>query len=163
MKRADPAGYVAGVHERTRLAVAAIPPGLTGSRPTAGGWSLAELVAHIANARVWNAAGVAGEQAAYGGHEPDDGSLPSLLALLDRASRECLRILDSVDLWDGQAVTSQGKSTPAWERLLGGLVEHEVHHRAQLTAELRAAGGEAVPLFGLFEEDLPGQPDERQP
>lgn len=156
MTPGDLVAYVAGVHARTRAAVAAIPPELLQSRAGHEEWSLAELVVHIANARPWNASGAAGERVPYRGHDVQDESLPSLLASLDDASAECLRILECLELFEGKAVTARGdRNTPSWERVLGGLVEHEAHHRGQLLAQCRAFGGNVPPLFGLFEEDLP--------
>ena len=156
MTPGDLVAYVAGVHERTRAAVAAIPPELLHSRAGPAKWSLAELVVHIANARPWNASGATGERVPYRGHDAQDESLASLLALLDDASAECLRKLEGAELFQGKAVTARGdRSTPSWERVLGGLVEHEAHHRGQLSARHRALGGDVPPLFGLFEEDLP--------
>ena len=43
----------------------------------------------------------------------------------------------------------------AWRRVMGGLIEHEVHHRSQLCEYLSANGIEPPPLYGLHAEDLP--------
>jgi uncharacterized damage-inducible protein DinB len=61
------------------------------------------------------------------------------------ASADLERIIDNL----------AGDPFPAWRRVLGGLVEHEVHHRSQLCSYLAALGVEPPPLFGLRVEELP--------
>jgi uncharacterized damage-inducible protein DinB len=39
--------------------------------------------------------------------------------------------------------------------VVGGLIEHETHHRSQLCEYLRQLGIEPPPLFGLHAERLP--------
>ena len=40
-------------------------------------------------------------------------------------------------------------------RVLGGLAEHEIHHRSQLCEYLSGAGIEPPALYGLHAEELP--------
>ena len=50
---------------------------------------------------------------------------------------------------------TNGEPFPAWQRVIGGLIEHETHHRSQLCEYLRQLGLEPPPLFGLHAERLP--------
>lgn len=146
--------YVARVHERTRDVVSTIPSELLGWRASAGEFTLAEIAAHIARARVWNAELVTGDAGArYGGHDASDCTTPeALLGLMDESSRQALALVEAADL-EREIPSSMGEIA-AWRRVFGGLIEHEVHHRSQLAALLSLHGIAPPALFGLFEEDL---------
>jgi uncharacterized damage-inducible protein DinB len=51
--------------------------------------------------------------------------------------------------------TIRGQAVPAYQIVVSGLIEHEVHHRSQLCEYLTAAGVSPPALYGLHEEDLP--------
>lgn len=147
--------YVARVHERTRDVVSAVPDGLLGWRQGEREFTIAELVVHIANMRVWNATLATGtDDAHYGGHDAEGiASVAELLDLTDRASRRTLDLISNADL-EAMIPSSMGEIA-AWRRVMGGLIEHEVHHRSQLCALLSQNGVTPPALYGLFEEQLP--------
>ncbi|MCC7363503.1 MAG: DinB family protein [Dehalococcoidia bacterium] len=150
---ADLVEYVARVHDRTRAVVATIPAARVGWCPADGEWSLGEVAMHIANTRAWNAAAVAGAPVPYAGHAAGGMDLAALLAAQDATAATAAELLASADLGAEQR-NARGGPMPAWARLLGGLIEHEVHHRAQLCTLLRQAGVEPPALYGLYEEEL---------
>lgn len=155
IERGDLIEYVARVHERTRDVFAAIPDRLLGWRPRPGEFTIAELAVHILNARTWNAELVTGDASArYGGHDPSsDLTHDSLLTLADSTAVRALRLISSADL-DAMIPSSMGE-IEAWRRVMGGLIEHEVHHRSQLCSLLSQNGVQPPALYGLFEEQLP--------
>ncbi|HKS91956.1 MAG TPA: hypothetical protein VJQ83_08500, partial [Tepidiformaceae bacterium] len=59
----------------------------------------------------------------------------------------------SADL-DAMIPSSMGE-IEAWRRVIGGLIEHEVHRRSQLCSLLSQNGVQPPALYGLFEEQLP--------
>ncbi|MBN9493907.1 DinB family protein [bacterium] len=155
IERDDLIEYVARVHERTRDAISAIPSDLLTWRPREGEFSMAELAVHIANARVWNARLVTGDGTArYAGHDATGhATTASLLELADSTSQHAIALITAAD-FDAMIPSSMGE-IEAWRRVMGGLIEHEVHHRSQLCALLSQNGIQPPALYGLFEEQLP--------
>ena len=153
--RDDLIEYVARVHERTRDAISAIPDSLLDWRQREGEFTIAELGVHIANARTWNAELVTGDSTArYPGHDASSyGDTAALLELAETSSARTLALIQSADL-DGMIPSSMGE-IEAWRRVIGGLIEHEVHHRSQLCALLSQNDVPPPALYGLFEEQLP--------
>lgn len=148
-------GYVERVHDRTYEAVALVTDDLAGWRPPHGGWSIGEMVTHIANARLMNAGNILGRGFSYAGHEPPPRATAQVLRRhLEFTSTRTLEWLRQARL-DGAASTLAGDTVPAYMPVFGGLIEHEVHHRSQLCEYLAMAGVEPPPLYGLHEEDLP--------
>jgi len=149
--------YVERVHRRTREAVERLTDALVDWRPRPGEFTAGELAAHIAGSRLMNARSIAGEPVRYPGHDVAPGTtVEGLLALMDRTSREALALLTACDLSSEiESRTSDTGKMFAWQRVLGGLSEHEVHHRSQLCEYLSTAGIEPPPLYGLHVEELP--------
>lgn len=149
--------YIERVHLRTREAVERLSDALVDWRPRPGDFTAGELVAHIAGSRLMNARSIAGEPLRYPGHDLAPGTtVEGLLTLMDRTSAEALALLAACDLWrEIESRTSDTGKMFAWQRVLGGLSEHEVHHRSQLCEYLSTAGIAPPPLYGLHVEDLP--------
>jgi uncharacterized damage-inducible protein DinB len=149
------AGYVERVHDRTYEVAALLTDELLNWRPSYSGWSTAELVTHIANARLMNSGNIAGGGLHYEGHEPPPRATVQVLRRhLEYTSTRSLERLRAADL-SGTTKTVAGLDVPAFMPVFGGLIEHEVHHRSQLCEYLAAAGVDPPPLYGLHEEDLP--------
>jgi uncharacterized damage-inducible protein DinB len=146
--------YVERVNTRTREAAALLTPTQLGWRPRPGEFTAAELVTHIAAARRMNLARIMGRTAVYSGHEVPPGASPTnLLLLLYQTAAEIAAQLAAGDL--SKTVTMLSGSGPAWQLVVGGLIEHEVHHRSQLCEYLSGMGVEPPALYGLHAEDLP--------
>ena len=155
IERDDLIEYVARVHERTRDALSSVPDHLLGWRQREGEFTIAELAVHTLNARTWNAELVTGDaNVRYTGHDASSyRTRDSLLALADATAARALRLISSANL-DATIPSSMGE-IEAWRRVMGGLIEHEVHHRSQLCALLTQNGVQPPALYGLFEEQLP--------
>jgi uncharacterized damage-inducible protein DinB len=151
----DLIAYVERVHERTYEAVERLRDDLVEWKPRGGEFSAGELVMHIANSRLMNLGAILGRGTRYPGHEPPPRATVRVLErYLEETSAETLRGLRGADL--GRRVRSlSGQERPAYMSVLGGLIEHEVHHRSQLCEYLSGAGVEPPALYGLHAEDLP--------
>ena len=155
LDRTDLIAYVGAVHARTFEAVALLRDEDLGWRPRAGEFTAAELVLHIARARRMNASAIEGLGWRYGGHHPPAGAtLEGLREVVLRASKKTIAVLHAADL-DAPVRLLSGGEAPRWRLVMGGLIEHEVHHRSQLCDYLGAIGLAPPPLYGLHAEDLP--------
>jgi uncharacterized damage-inducible protein DinB len=154
MNSEDLAGYVARVHTRTREAVERLRDDLVGWRPRDDEFTAGELVRHIANARRMNLVRFSGVPHTYSGHDVALGTtVAALLAEVDASAAEAAQRLATEDLMLPAPVASNAAF--GWQIVLGGLIEHEVHHRSQLCEYLSGMGIEPPPLYGLHVEDLP--------
>jgi hypothetical protein len=155
MDSSDLIAYVGRVHGRTYEAAVLITDELVGWRPRDGEFSFGALSTHIANARLMNLGALKGKGVHYKGHAlPGDGTRAGILRLLLRTSKKTIAGLVDIDL-EAPVASLTAPSLPGWNRVLGGLIEHEIHQRSQLCEYLSAMGIEPPPLYGLHAEDLP--------
>jgi uncharacterized damage-inducible protein DinB len=147
--------YVTNVHARTYEAVERLRDEDIGWRPAPGEFTAGELVSHIANSRLMNLGGIQTGELHYKGHlVKDDASALGMRRLVLRTSKKVVAGLVDADL-EKVIPQTNGEPFPAWRRVIGGLIEHETHHRSQLCEYLRQLGLEPPPLFGLHVEQLP--------
>ena len=147
--------YVSNVQARTYEAVERIDDAHVDWRPAAGEFSAGELVTHITNSRLMNLLGIQTGELHYRGHALKPGTTAAdLRRAALRTGKKVIAGLVDADL-DGIIPNSAGEPFPAWRRVFGGLIEHEVHHRSQLCTYLFEMGFEPPPLFGLHVEALP--------
>ncbi len=147
--------YVTNVHARTYEVIEGLRDADVAWRPASTEFSAGELVVHIANSRLMNLGGIQTGELHYKGHVVGaDATALSLRRLALRTSKKVIAGLIDADL---ERIIPQtlGEPFPAWRRVIGGLIEHETHHRSQLCEYLRELGHEPPPLFGLHAEDLP--------
>ncbi len=143
------------VHARSYEAVSLIPDDRVAWRTRPGEFSLGEIALHIANCRLMNIASIRGDRPRYRGHEiPAGATTHDLQKALLRTSKTTIARLSDADL-TAEITAASGARSPAWQIVLGGLIEHETHHRSQLCEALSAAGIPPPPLYGLHAEDLP--------
>lgn len=135
LQPADLIAYVRAVHDRTYEAVALLDDSTVEWRPREGEF-------------------ICGEATRYEGHElPPLAGWNFVRRLAEHSSVEALRKLEAADL-SAEVTTMSGTRVPAWRLLVGGLIEHEVHHRSQLCEYLSMMGIPPPPLYGLHVEDL---------
>lgn len=124
-------------------------------RPAPGEFTTGELVIHILNARLMNLKAIQTGRIRYPGHVLAPGATAAdVRRLALRTGKKTVAVLLDADL-EAIIPNSAGPPFPAWRRVLGGLIEHETHHRSQLCSYLSALGAEPPGLFGLRVEDLP--------
>ncbi len=152
----DLINYVGNVHARTYEAVERLADAHLHWRPAPGEFSVAELLTHIASARLMNIGAIQTGVTRYRGHavKPDE-TAAGLRRLVLRSGKKTVAGLVDADR-ERIIPNLAGPPFPAWRRVLGGLIEHETHHRSQLCGYLAMLQLEPPPLFGLHVEDLPG-------
>lgn len=155
IERDDLIKYVTNVQARTYEAVERLRDEDLGWRPAPGEFTAAELVAHIANSRLMNLGGIQTGELHYKGHAVKPGTTAiDVRRLALRTGKKVVAGLVDADL-ERLIPQTNAEPFPAWRRVIGGLIEHETHHRAQLCEYLRQLGIEPPPLFGLHVEQLP--------
>ena len=155
MNDGDLVAYVSRVHGRTREAAERLADALVSWRPRPGEFTAGELVLHIANTRRMNLMRLRGQRHFYSGNAVAPGTMAAhLLAELDSSADEIATHLAEANLEQPLAIAPMGTGF-GWQVVLGGLIEHEVHHRSQLCEYLSAAGIDPPALYGLHVEDLP--------
>lgn len=155
LSKADLIAYVGAVHARSYEAVAILRDEDLAWRPRPGEFAAGELALHIANTRRMTAGAIEGLGWHYRGHAPGaTTTAASLRQALLRASKKTIAVLHGADL-AAPVVTLAKAEAPGWRLVVSGLIEHEVHHRAQLCEYLSALGREAPALYGLHVEALP--------
>ncbi|MEP7215368.1 MAG: DinB family protein [Anaerolineaceae bacterium] len=147
--------YVGGVHARTHEALIQLGDAALAWRPSPPEFSAGEVVLHIINTRLMNLEAIQQKPQRYRGHElPASTTAHDLQKLSLRSGKKVIAGLVDADFTVLVPNTTTG-SSPAWQRVVGGLIEHEVHHRSQLCSYLTAMGIEAPPLYRLHAENLP--------
>jgi uncharacterized damage-inducible protein DinB len=110
----------------------------------------ATLLHIIRNVEVWSDL-MSGQPVRPGsGEQPDDRSVPAMIARLDRAAADLARLARAVAErggWDERFVDVLDR--PPVEKTYGGgiahVITHSMHHRAQVLYMLRQLGVEGLP------------------
>lgn len=149
--------YFDAVHRRTVRDVAALPPAAAAWRPPAGegeaGWSIGQLVGHIAGSRLYFAGAYRGEGWLYPESALDPHDQAHWVPYLEESALAFRRRLeDTPDTWLGRriAMIDTPGTLSGW-RLLLMMIEHEVHHRSQIDTY---AGLEGWPVPHIFERSF---------
>lgn len=157
---ADPlacADYFRGVRRRTIAAAQTLPPGAMDWAPRPGEFTAGDLLRHLAEAQRMYLRAYQGEGWHYAGHDrslaPDKAAAVGLLEERQREFDAALRATDPQHLNTSRGDLA-GRPLSGW-RILMMLVEHEVHHRSQLTGYLTALGVQPPHIFGVGVEELP--------
>jgi uncharacterized damage-inducible protein DinB len=149
--------YWEKVRQRTQKVIACIPPEKFDWRYAEGKFSFADLIRHLATIeRYMYAENVQFKPSRYPGHGPElaDGS-ENVLAFFSRMHQESMAIFSKLTAEDLQkkCATPGGISITVW-KWLRAMVEHEVHHRAQMYIYLGMLGIATPPLYGLTSEEV---------
>ncbi len=147
--------YVGGIHRRTVRDVAALPDAAVAWRPEKGegeaAWGVPEIVRHIAEARLFFASAYDGDGWMWDPWPERVDAKPTWIPALDRSAEELAARLDGTpDEWltrKIEPIGGEGIMLSGW-RVLLMMVEHEVHHRAQISAY---AGLNGWPVHQTFD------------
>ena len=149
--------YWQRIHARTRRVVECIPEADLEWSPVDGKWSPGDLTRHLAVIeRYMFIETVCGRPSSYTG-EPRALATgkQAVLALYDRLHEESVALIEALDdsRLQERCTTPAGASIPvgAWLR---AMIEHEIHHRAQIYTLLGQRGVPTPPLFGLSAETV---------
>jgi uncharacterized damage-inducible protein DinB len=149
--------YYEKVRQRTLKVMACIPPEKFDWRYAEGKFSFADIIRHLAAIeRYMYAENVQLKPSRYSGHGPELADGPeNVLAFFHRLHQESMEIFSrlSPEDWQKKCVTPGGVSITVW-KWLRAMVEHEVHHRAQIYVYLGMLGIATPPIYGLTSEEV---------
>jgi len=173
--------YWEKVRQRTLKVIACIPPDKYDWRYAEGKFSFADIIRHLATIeRYMYAENVQLKPSRYPGHGPEVAhslevakafevtkalevanapqladSPANVLAFFNQMHQESMAIFSRLTPEDLQkkCVTPGGISITVW-KWLRAMVEHEVHHRAQMYIYLGLLGIATPPIYGLTSEEV---------
>lgn len=151
------ADYFDSIRARTRRVAVLVPPDQLEWRARDGAFSFGDLIRHLGSIERWMFAENARRQPSrYPGHGRDlaDG-YDAVIAFLDRMHEESMPIFRALtdDDLEAKCLTPAGTPITVW-KWLRAMIEHEVHHRAQIYMMLGMIGVPTPPLYGLTEEEV---------
>jgi uncharacterized damage-inducible protein DinB len=149
--------YYEKVRQRTLKVIACIPADKFDWRYAEGKFSFADIIRHLAAIeRYMYAENAQLKPSRYPGHGRELADGPeNVLAFFNRMHRESVEILSRLSLDDLQkkCVTPGNVPITVW-KWLRAMVEHEVHHRAQIYIYLGMLGIATPPIYGLTSEEV---------
>ncbi|HEU4416733.1 MAG TPA: DinB family protein [Candidatus Angelobacter sp.] len=149
--------YWQKVRQRTQKVIACIPPDKFDWRYSEGKFSFADTIRHLATIeRYMYAETVQLKPSRYPGHGKELADGPEqVLKYFHRLHQESMDIFSrlSPDDLKKKCVTPGGASITVW-KWLRAMVEHEVHHRAQIYVYLGMLGIPTPPIYGLTSEEV---------
>jgi uncharacterized damage-inducible protein DinB len=154
--------YWEKIRQRTRKVIACIPAERFDWTCREGKFSFADIIRHLAAIeRYMYAENAQLKPGCYPGHGRELADGPeNVLAFIDRMHRESMEIfgrLSEEDL-NRKCVTPGGAPITVW-KWLRAMVEHEVHHRAQIYVYLGILGIPTPALYGLTSEEVRARTD----
>lgn len=149
--------YRSRIHARTVAVVNCIPAQKLEWRYKVDKFSMGDQVRHLAAIeRYMFAENAVGRPSTYPGHgtELADG-LDATLKYFHEKHAECTAIFSSLSDTDlqGKCTTPGGGAITVW-KWLRAMLEHEIHHRAQIYLILGMLDVETPPLYGLTSEQV---------
>jgi uncharacterized damage-inducible protein DinB len=149
--------YWEKVRQRTLRVIACIPPEKFDWTYSDGKFSFADIIRHLgAIERYMYGENAQRKPSRYPGHGKELADGPeNVLGFLDRMHRESMEIfsrLTDTDL-NQKCITPGGAPITVW-KWLRAMVEHEVHHRAQIYVYLGILGIPTPPIYGLTSEEV---------
>jgi len=149
--------YSDRIRKRTSRAIDAIPLERYDWTYREGKFTFADLIRHIAAIERWMfAENVAGRPSRYPGHGPElaDGpeAVREYMTRMHNEARAIFAALSDEDL-QAKCTTPNGTPIAVW-KWLRAMIEHEIHHRAQIHTYLSILGLPSPPLYGLTSEEV---------
>lgn len=149
--------YWEKVRQRTLKVIARIPTEKFDWRYAEGKFSFADIIRHLATIeRYMYAETVQLKPSRYPGHGKELADGPEhVLAYFNRLHQESMDIFTRLSPEDlkQKCVTPGGAPITIW-KWLRAMVEHEVHHRAQIYVYLGMLGIPTPPIYGLTSEEV---------
>lgn len=156
--------YWEKVRQRTLKVIACIPPVKFDWSYREGKFSFADIIRHLAAIeRYMYAENVQRKPSCYPGHGRELADGPeNVLAFFAGKHQESMDIFSRLTESDlnEKCLTPAGTPITVW-KWLRAMVEHEVHHRAQIYVYLGMLGIATPPLYGLTSEEVRGAADHR--
>lgn len=149
--------YYEKVRQRTQKVIACIPAEKFEWTYREGKFSFADIIRHLAAIeRYMYAENAQLKPGRYPGHGNELADGPEkVLAFFNRMHSESMEIfgrLTESDL-NRKCITPGGTPITVW-KWLRAMVEHEIHHRAQIYTYLGILGIPTPPIYGLTSEEV---------
>jgi uncharacterized damage-inducible protein DinB len=149
--------YYDKIRARTNRLIKVIPPQHLNFAYKPGKFTIADEIRHIAAIeRYMFAETIAGRKSVYKGcgKELADG-YDNIIKMFNQLHEESLQIFSSLTNADlnKKCITPANAEMEIW-KWLRAMVEHEIHHRAQLYIYLNMLDVKTPPIFGLTAEEV---------
>jgi uncharacterized damage-inducible protein DinB len=149
--------YYERVRERTNRVIRTVPPDKINWAYKEGKFTIADVIRHIAAIeRNMYAENVQGNPSKYVGCGQELAKThDEILAYFEEMHQQSMtifRALSDADL-QKKCTTPGGANITTW-KWLRAMVEHEIHHRAQVYIYLNLLDVKTPPIFGLTAEEL---------
>jgi uncharacterized damage-inducible protein DinB len=149
--------YFENIRKRTRRVIECIPSERLEWTPTEGKFTFGDLIRHLAaTERHMFGENVQGLPSRYPGHGRELAhGYEKVLGYLDEMHAQTVQILQKTgdSGLESRIMTPAGISMTTW-KWLRAMIEHEVHHRAQIYLMLGMLGVATPPLYGLTSEEV---------
>ena len=149
--------YFENIRKRTRRVIECIPPDRLEWTPTEGKFTFGDLIRHLAaTERHMFGENVQGLPSRYPGHGRELAhGYEKVLGYLEEMHAQTVQILQKTgdSGLETRIQTPAGISMTTW-KWLRAMIEHEVHHRAQIYLMLGMLGVATPPLYGLTSEEV---------
>jgi uncharacterized damage-inducible protein DinB len=149
--------YYERIRERTNRLIKVIPPEHFDFAYLPGKFTIADQIRHIAAIeRFMFAENVAGRKSSYpgAGKELADG-YDNVLNFFNDCHRESVAIIGNLSDEDlHRKCTTPGNTEMATWKWLRAMVEHEIHHRAELYIYVNLLKIKTPPMFGMTSEEV---------
>lgn len=160
--------YFASIHRRTLRDIGALPAAAENWAPPSGegenAWSIADIVRHIADSRIYFAKAYRGEGWIYDWRAPITESQSSWLPAVEASAAEFQRRIESTPhewLTRRIPLIDTDGSVSGW-RILMMLLEHEVHHRSQLDTYSGLEGWDVPQIYDRYREQVESLQEEQK-
>lgn len=149
--------YYGKIRQRTLRVLGVVPPDKIEWRPEPNGFTIGDLARHIAAIeRYMYAENAQFLPSKYPGHGTELASgYEGVIEFMNRTHAESMEIFGKLSDADLQKKTTTPAGTPitVW-KWLRAMVEHEIHHRAQIYLYLSLLAIPTPPLYGLTSEQV---------
>lgn len=149
--------YYEKVRQRTLKVIACIPPEKFDWSCREGKFSFADLIRHVAAIeRYMYSENAQRKPSRYPGHGKELADGPErVLEFFNSMHSESMAIFGKMtdDDLQQKCITPGGTSITIW-KWMRAMVEHEIHHRAQIYTYLGMLGIATPPIYGLTSEEV---------
>jgi uncharacterized damage-inducible protein DinB len=149
--------YFEKIRERTNRLIAVVPPEHLDFAYMPGKFTIGDEIRHIATTeRYMFAETIAGRKSSYQGCGKDLAEgYDNVVKYFNKLHEESLEIFNSLSDEDlNRKCTTPGNSELAVWKWLRAMIEHEIHHRAQIYIFLNLLSVKTPPMFGLTAEEV---------
>ncbi|USG65498.1 DinB family protein [Brevibacillus ruminantium] len=147
----------AGVRKRTLKYLQEMPADMMDWRPAPDKFSCGDIIRHLGSTERMFYHAITENEWKYTGHGPEKGeTLEAALHYLQDCHEAVLTGLQQLEpeQFNKKVKNLLGYEVSAW-RIVMAMIEHEIHHRGQLSAYMQTNQVQPPQIFGLQIEQIP--------